>query len=263
MFDTPVRNNHWWIYPNDHCKNSTEMEALSRLRGRGENSLKNAMLSAVVKVYECLMFEQLVAYLETLLSPYLCGLHESYNTQDLVRFIEKCKSVLDKIGSAGAILMGRSKAFDCQAQSLRRIPYLIRDKVEKAVKDLEKERIIEQVPDTQLTPWISQIVAVLKKDGAVRVCVNMCIANTAIKCVRHLVPTVEDVSYELNGAKFSKLDLSQAYYQLELDEQSRHITSFSTHVGLFQYTRLNYGTNAAAEYFPTHLTTAFTGYQGC
>ena len=119
-----------------------------------------------------------------------------------------------------------------QAQPQRRIPYNIRDKVEKAVKDLEKEEIIEPVPGTQPTPWILQIVAVPKKDGAVRICVDMRIANTAIKRVRHLISTVEDVSYELNGAKFfSKFDVSQAYHH-ELDEQCRHITTFSTHIGL-------------------------------
>jgi len=150
-----------------------------------------------------------------------------------------------------------------QAQPQRRIPFHIREKVEKAVKDLEKEGIIEPVPDTQPTPWISPIVAVPKKDGTVRICVDMRIANTAIKRVRHLIPTVEDVSYELNGAKFfSKLDLSQAYHQLELDEQSRHITTFSTHIGLFRYTRLNYGTNAAAELFQHTLQQHLQGIKG-
>ena len=69
------------------------------------------------------------------------------------------------------------------------------------------------------TPWISSIVAVPKKDRAVCICADIRIANTAIKRVRHLIPIVEDVSYELNGTKFfSKLDSSQAYHQLELDE---------------------------------------------
>ena len=37
------------------------------------------------------------------------------------------------------------------------------------------------------------------------------------------------------GAKyFSKLDLAQAYHQLELHEDSRYITTFSTHIGLFR-----------------------------
>ena len=106
------------------------------------------------------------------------------------------------------------------------------------------------MPDKQPTPWVSPIVAVPKKDGAVRICVDMRQANAAIKRVRHPIPTVEDISLELNGAKyFSKLDLSQAYHQLELHEDSRYITTFTTHVGLFRYKRLNYGTNAAAELF--------------
>ena len=75
-------------------------------------------------------------------------------------------------------------------------------------------------------------------------------ANQAIQRVRHLIPTVEDIRLDLNQAKyFTKLNLSQAYHQLPLDEQSRFITTFSTHLGLFRYTRLQYCINAAAEIF--------------
>ena len=69
-----------------------------------------------------------------------------------------------------------------------------------------------------------------KKDGGIRICVDTRLANEAIKRVRRPISTVEDISFELNGAKyFSKLDLSQVYHQLELDEESRYITTFSTH----------------------------------
>ena len=52
-------------------------------------------------------------------------------------------------------------------------------------------------------------------------------ANRAIKRVRHPIPTVDDAALDLNGAKvFSKLDLSQAFHQLELSPQSRNITTF-------------------------------------
>ena len=63
-------------------------------------------------------------------------------------------------------------------------------------------------------------------------------ANKAIKRVRYLIPTVDEISQELNGAKFfSKLDLAQAYHQLELDEKCRFITTFSTHIIIFGKTR--------------------------
>ena len=145
-----------------------------------------------------------------------------------------------------------------QAQPQRRIPYHIREKVKTALEDLEQQDIIERVSEDQPTPWVSPIVSVAKKHGGgrggeVRICVDMRLINEAIEGVRRPIPTADDISFALNGAKFfSKLDLSQAYHQLELDEASRYITTFSTHIGLFRYKRLNYelyGTNAAVEIF--------------
>ena len=72
--------------------------------------------------------------------------------------------------------------------------------------------------------------------------------NKAIKRVRHFIPTVEEIKFDLNGSKyFSKLDMNKGYHQIELDSASRNITTFSTHLGLFRYCKLNVGTNSAAE----------------
>ena len=135
-------------------------------------------------------------------------------------------------------------------------------KSENGANQVRKSRD-NKVPENEATPWVSPIVAVPKKDGQVRICVDMRLANEAIRRVRHPIPTVDDVSFALNGAKFfSKLDLSQAYHQIELDKQSRYITTSSTHVGLYRYKRLNYGTNAAAEIFQYTLQTALQGLKG-
>ncbi|XP_046862400.1 myotubularin-related protein 5-like [Xenia sp. Carnegie-2017] len=113
------------------------------------------------------------------------------------------------------------------------------------------------------TDWVSPVVIVPKRDGNIRLCVDMRIANTAIKRTRHPIPTVEAVSMELNGARiFSKLDLAQAYHQLELCPASHSITTFSTHCGLYRYKRLNYGTNAAAELFQHNLQETLLGIKG-
>ena len=62
------------------------------------------------------------------------------------------------------------------------------------------------------------------------------------------MPTIEDLVAELNGATvFSKLDLLPGYHQLELEPESRNITTFSTHIGLRRYKRLVFGINAASE----------------
>jgi hypothetical protein len=75
--------------------------------------------------------------------------------------------------------------------------------------------------------------------------------------------TPDTYSRGLNSAKwFSKLDLSQAYHQLELDEASCYITTFRTHMGLFCYKCLNYGTNVAAEIFQFTLQQQPQGLSG-
>ena len=74
--------------------------------------------------------------------------------------------------------------------------------------------------------------------------------NEAIRRERHLTPTVDDILADLNGAKiFSKLDLNAGYHQIELHPDSRYMTTFTTHVGLRGYKRLNFGISSAAEIF--------------
>ena len=74
--------------------------------------------------------------------------------------------------------------------------------------------------------------------------------NRAIQRTRHVTPTFEEVISDLGKSRvFPKLDLSNAYHQLELDEESRSITTFSTHLGLKRYKRLNFGINCASEIF--------------
>ena len=100
------------------------------------------------------------------------------------------------------------------------------------------------------TSWVSPVVVVPKPQDseAIRLCINMRMANRAIIRERHVTPTIEEIVQDLNGATvFSKLDLQSAYDQLELDEDSHSITTFCTHEGLCRYTRLNFGTCSAAE----------------
>lgn len=74
--------------------------------------------------------------------------------------------------------------------------------------------------------------------------------NCAIKRERYPTPTVDDLLHETNGAEvFSKLDLRSGYHQLTLAEERRYITTFVTHKGLHQYTRLNFETNSASDIF--------------
>lgn len=147
-------------------------------------------------------------------------------------------------------------------QNHRRSPFHVRKNIEEQLQMDEDRGVIER--PTGPTPWVSPIVVVPKKDtGKVRVCVDMRAANIAIKREHHPTPTLTEFVGEMNGAKvFSKIDLNQGYNQLELDEESRYITTFSTHVGLRRYTRLFFGINSAAEVFQDEIRKALTGLKG-
>ncbi len=114
------------------------------------------------------------------------------------------------------------------------------------------------------TPCVSPIVVVPKKSGEVRICVDMREANKAVQREKHVMPTLDELIADLNGAtKFSTLDLSAGYHQLLLDEPSRYITTFSTHAGLHRYKRLMFGLNAAAEIFQNAIAEILSGVPGC
>ena len=82
--------------------------------------------------------------------------------------------------------------------------------------------------------------AVPKPNGTVPLRMDMQMANTASKRARYFIPTVEDISLKLFGAKyFSKLNLNEAYHQLEIEPENRGITKFSRYNGLYRYTHLN------------------------
>ena len=65
---------------------------------------------------------------------------------------------------------------------------------------------------------------------------------------------VEDLLATLGGGeKFTKLDMSQAYQQLQLDDESKWYTTINTHKGLFQYNRLPYGISSAPGIFQRNM----------
>ena len=61
------------------------------------------------------------------------------------------------------------------------------------------------------------------------------------------------------GTTFTKLDLSRAYLQLILDEESREYVTINTHKGLFRYTRLPFGVSVAPSVFQWTLESLLAG----
>lgn len=133
-------------------------------------------------------------------------------------------------------------------QPLRKVPVTVELAVEQKLDEALHREIIEKVNEP--SDWVSPIVVIFKPNGDIRICVDMRRANEAIKRENYPLPTFDGFMTKLRNARyFSRLDLVNAYHQLELDEESRPITTFITHKGMFRYKRLLFGVNSAPEIF--------------
>lgn len=146
-------------------------------------------------------------------------------------------------------------------QGYRRAPLALEGKIHDKLKFLLEKDIIEKVHGP--SAWVSPMIPILKSSGEVRICVDMRRANQAILRESHPLPLIEELLGSLGGAiKFSKLDIKEAYHQLELSEKSREITTFITKYGLFRYKRLMFGICCAPELFQKVMDTVVAGLEG-
>ena len=126
--------------------------------------------------------------------------------------------------------------------------HAIKEAIEQELERLEADGIIEKVPHSE---WAAPIVAVPKKDGKFRICGDYKVTvNHVLEIDQYPLPKSEDLFTTLaGGKKFTKLDLSQAYQQLVLEDESRKYLTINTHRGLYCYTRLPFGVASAPAMF--------------
>ena len=133
-------------------------------------------------------------------------------------------------------------------QAARRVPIPLLQKVKEELDRLKSAQVIEEIQEP--TDWCAGMVPVLKRNGAVRICIDYKQLNKNVRRERYMLPTLEDVLHKLHGAKvFSKLDCTSGFFQLPLDEESSKLTTFITPFGRYIYKRLPQGITSAPEIF--------------
>ena len=91
--------------------------------GKDKTSLTNfipiSILSVFSKIFERVIKNQIVSFIDSKLSYFLAAYRKFYGTQHvMMRLIEEWKSKLDKHYVVGAVLLDLSKAFDCVPHDL-------------------------------------------------------------------------------------------------------------------------------------------------
>lgn len=143
----------------------------------------------------------------------------------------------------------------------RPIPFSLKSKVEKELERLQNEEIL--VPVTS-ADWGTPIVPVLKKSGEIRICGDFKVTlNPFLEVEKYPLPRIEELFASLQGGvTFSKIDLSQAYMQLELSDEAKKLCTISTHKGLFMYQRMPFGISSGPSIFQKVIEKTLQGLEG-
>ena len=136
-----------------------------------------------------------------------------------------------------------------------------------ALRETELDRLQAQgiIEPVQFSEKAAPIVPVIKSDGSVRICGDYKVTvNRVAKLDKYPLPLIDDLFASLAGGKrFTTLDLSHAYQQIELDNESRQYVTISTHKGLFRYNnRLPFGVASAPSIFQRTMENMHQGIQG-
>ena len=127
----------------------------------------------------------------------------------------------------------------------RRIPPHLFEEVKQHLQEMVEVGAIRK----SFSPWASAVVLVRKKDGGLKLCIDLRKLNNRTIKDGYSLPRIDDTLDCLHGAKwFSTLDLKSGYWQVELEEEAKPLTAFTMGpLGFWECERMPFGlTNAPA-----------------
>lgn len=144
------------------------------------------------------------------------------------------------------------------------VPYKLREKYEFELDRLVKEGILIPV---KYSEWASPLVIVPKANNTIRLCMDCSVSlNKAIETEHYPLPKISDVLVEIaNCNYYCKFDLTGAYQQIRVAENSIKYLTVNTIKGLFSYTRLPFGISSASSIFQQTMDEILKGCKkvGC
>ncbi|XP_063634988.1 uncharacterized protein K02A2.6-like [Cydia splendana] len=143
----------------------------------------------------------------------------------------------------------------------RTVPFAIKNRVEEEIDRLVGLGILVPV---NFSKYATPIVPVLKDNGKIKIAGDFSVTlNKDMIIDRYPMPRIEEVFARLGGGnRYTKLDLSNAYNQFVLSDDSQELTTINTSKGLYKYTRLVYGLANAPAIFQRTMETLLVGIEG-
>ena len=145
----------------------------------------------------------------------------------------------------------------------RPIPFALRDQVKTELDSLVQQGIISPVGD-EPSEWCHPMVLVPKSKG-VRITVDYTRLNSQVARPTHPSPTPHDAVRNISSAAkfFTTADALHGYWQMDLAEEDRHLTTFITPYGRFQHCRGPMGFSATGDAYCLRGDMALQGISNC
>lgn len=120
------------------------------------------------------------------------------------------------------------------------------------------------VIEHSVSDYCSPVVLVTKKDGSMRFCTDYRRLNQPTKDEAAPLPKIQAALRDFGtAAVFSAIDLKSGYWQIPLEDGSKHLTTFATPDGAtYQYRVMRFGLKNAPANFQKLMTRALAGYLG-
>ena len=131
-------------------------------------------------------------------------------------------------------------------EKIRPCPPGMYDELKSHIAELLSAGIIEE----SNSPFSSNVVLVRKKDQSLRMCIDYRKINSRTISDSYSIPRVDTLIDSLRGAKyFASLDLMAGYHQINVCDEHKERTAFSTTCGFFQMKKLPFGLKNAVSDF--------------
>lgn len=142
----------------------------------------------------------------------------------------------------------------------RPVPYAARVDIETELQRLENNGTISPVDTSR---WAAPIV-VSRRNGKIRICADYSTGlNANIEPNQYPLPTPEEILADCHDKTiFTHLDLSDAYLQVEIDDESKELLTVNTHKGLYKFNRLTPGIKSAPGAFQRIMDQLCAGIDG-
>ena len=134
----------------------------------------------------------------------------------------------------------------------------IKKEIERQTEEMLKHGIIE----SSTSPWTSPVVMVKKRSGEYRFAIDYRRLNRVTKPMSFPMPRLDDIFDTVGSSSakiFTTLDLASGFWQIPLDPETKHKTSFITHQGIFQFRKLPFGLMNSPMTFQLAMTQALRG----